>query len=294
MKINKLALAVVAGTLMTAAFATPSSAEAAVRDGNCDSGEFCLYYNSDHQGAISDFNTSIDDYGATQPECYEFKGSGAGAGLCVKNEAASVWNRASVPVTVYYNSGYSGAKQGISAGAKVNLNATLKNENASHKFGTNSTGNEKLSFGLYNLSGGAISCGFDGYVSTNGRHEGIDIDRGIGSPVRALVSGKVINVVNGVNGGALSTIAVYNATYNKTVIYLHTAPLPSVDEGDTVSRDQQIATESYRGIDSSSASHTHVEVRDGQRTSAAKSLNDYTLENDDPTAFWNARGYNVS
>lgn len=205
-----------------------------------------------------------------------------------------MWNRASVPVTVYYNSGYTGAKQGISAGAKVNLNATLKNESASHKFGTNSTGNEKLSFGLYNLSGGAITCGFDGYVNTPGRHEGIDIDRGIGSPVRALVSGKVINVVNGANGGSgLSTIAVYNATYDKTVIYLHSAPLSSVDVGDTVSRDQQIATEAWRGISSSSGSHTHVEVRDGQRTSAAKSVNDYTLENDDPTSFWNARGYNV-
>ena len=50
MKINKLALAVVAGTLMTAAFATPSSAQAASRDGVCDAGEFCYYYNSNHAG----------------------------------------------------------------------------------------------------------------------------------------------------------------------------------------------------------------------------------------------------
>ena len=121
--------------VVAALVVTAPAAQAAARDGICQSGEFCLYYNSDQAGSVSDFTTSIDDYGATQPECYEFKGAGAGQGLCVKNEAASVWNRTSGSVTVFYNSGYAGDSQTFAGGTKANLKATLKNENASHRFG---------------------------------------------------------------------------------------------------------------------------------------------------------------
>ncbi|WFF04630.1 peptidase inhibitor family I36 protein [Micromonospora sp. WMMD1076] len=117
--------------------ATPASA--ASRDGVCDSGEFCYYYNSNQAGSVSDFTTSIDDYGTTQPTCYEFKGAGNGKGLCVKNNAASVWNRTSKTVRVYYNSNFAGATQDFAAGAKGNLNATLKNNNASHDIGGGGT-----------------------------------------------------------------------------------------------------------------------------------------------------------
>jgi surface antigen len=113
--------------------ASGSPAFAAGRDGVCDSGEFCYYYNSDEAGSISDFTTSIGDYGTTQPSCYDFKGAGAGKGVCVKNNAASVWNRTSHTVRVYYNSNYGGSYQDFAAGAKGNLNSTLKNNNASHQ-----------------------------------------------------------------------------------------------------------------------------------------------------------------
>ncbi len=130
------------------AFASPASA--AARDGACNSGEFCYYFNSNNAGSISDFTDSIDDYGASQPTCYEFKGAGNGKGLCVKNNAASVWNRTGKTVRVYYNSNFAGAHQDFAPGAKANLNATLKNNNASHEIltsaptgcktdGTNST-----------------------------------------------------------------------------------------------------------------------------------------------------------
>ena len=111
----------------------PGSASAADRDGTCDSGEFCYYYNSNEAGSVSDFTDSVDDYGATQPTCYEFKGAGTGQGVCVKNNAASVWNRTSKTVRVYYNSNNAGASQDFAPGAKGNLNATLKNNNASHE-----------------------------------------------------------------------------------------------------------------------------------------------------------------
>ncbi|MBT2207771.1 MULTISPECIES: SpoIID/LytB domain-containing protein [Actinomadura] len=110
-----------------------ASASAAGRDGVCDDGEFCYYFNSDNQGSVSDFTGSVADYGTTQPTCYDFKGPGAGQGQCVKNAAASVWNRTGKIVRVYYNSDYDGNSQDFAAGAKGNLNSALKNQNASHQ-----------------------------------------------------------------------------------------------------------------------------------------------------------------
>jgi hypothetical protein len=109
-------------------------AAAAGRDGTCNSGEFCSYFNSGEAGSVSDFTDSLDDYGKTEPTCYDFKGAGNGKGVCVKNNAASVWNRSSKTVRVYFNSNYAGAHQDFAPGAKGNLNATLKNNNASHQF----------------------------------------------------------------------------------------------------------------------------------------------------------------
>src|SRR5262249_26305053 len=115
------ALALAAPILL---FTQPASAAAAVsRDGVCDSGEVCYYYNSNEAGSVSDFTGSVSDYGTTEPTCYDFKGPGAGQGTCIKNNAASVWNRSSQTVRVYFNTGYAGSYQDFAAGAKGNLNA---------------------------------------------------------------------------------------------------------------------------------------------------------------------------
>ncbi len=134
-----LTMAGVAIAVALPTLAVSSPASAASRDGVCNDSEFCYYYNSDEAGSISDFTGSIDDYGTTQPSCYDFKGAGNGKGLCVKNNAASVWNRSSKTVRVYYNSGFAGSHQDFAPGAKGNLNATLKNNNASHEFLTSSS-----------------------------------------------------------------------------------------------------------------------------------------------------------
>ena len=276
-----------AGVVATA----PHAGAATARNGVCETGEFCYSYNSGFAGSVSDFTASLGDYGTRTPSCYVFVGAGKGKGQCIKNNAASAWNRTSKPVHVYYNTGFGGASQKVAAGARVDLTGTLKNNNASHRIGT-PPASTKLSYGLYRASGGYISCAFDGYRTTPGRHEGIDIRRAYGSPVRALVTGTVISKVNGANGGGgLSTIAVYNASLDKTVVYLHSAPLSGLRVGQSVSVGQQIATEAYRGISSSSGYHTHVEMRPGKQYYAAKSVNDWTLSNPDPTSFWNARGY---
>ena len=121
-------------TVAASMMATATPAFAASRDGVCNTGDFCYYFNSGEAGSISDFTGSIADYGTTQPSCYDFKGAGNGKGKCVKNNAASVWNRSGKTVRVYFNSGYAGAFQDFKAGAKGNLSAALKNQNASHQF----------------------------------------------------------------------------------------------------------------------------------------------------------------
>lgn len=106
------------------------------RDGTCDPGEFCYYYNSNAAGSVSDFGgplRSLQNYGTSLPTCYVFKGSGNGKGRCIKNDAASVWNRTDRIVRVYFNSGYAGPSQDIGAGFRGNLSAKVKNNNASHK-----------------------------------------------------------------------------------------------------------------------------------------------------------------
>jgi murein DD-endopeptidase MepM/ murein hydrolase activator NlpD len=291
-KLHRFRTATAAVVAIGAALLIPASAaSAADRDGVCDNGEFCYYFNSDNEGSISDFTDSVDDYGTEQPSCYDFKGAGNGKGKCIKNQAASVWNRSGKTVRVYFNSNYAGSYQDFAAGAKGNLNATMKNNNASHQFSPSARTN--LSHALYNASGGSITCGFDGYTTTPGRHEGIDIARSVGSDVHALVAGTVIYVARGATGsGGLSTISVYNASLNKTVIYLHTAPKAAVSVGDAISRGEIIADESWHGVSSASAAHTHVEMRPGRQTHAAVSVGDPVLDNPDPTSFWNSQGYN--
>ncbi|WP_433330702.1 peptidase inhibitor family I36 protein [Spirillospora sp. CA-294931] len=293
-RLNRILPAATAAIAVGGAVATvlASPASAATRNGVCETGEFCYYYNSNNKGSVSDFTGSIGDYGTKQPSCYDFKSAGAGKGTCVKNHAASVWNRSGKTVRVYFNSNYGGRYQDFKAGAKGNLNSGLKNQNASHQFSPSSRKN--MSFSLYTISGGRITCGFDGYTSTPGRHEGIDIARGVGSDVHALVSGKVIYIARGATGsGGLSTISIYNASLNKTVIYLHSAPASSLRVGQQINKGQVIADESWRGVSSSSAAHTHVEMRPGRQTHAAKSVGDPHLQNPNPTKFWQSQGYNV-
>src|SRR5512139_1230396 len=137
-KVTTTAGAMMLGTTMVggALLATASPASAATRNGVCQTGEFCYYFNSNNKGSVSDFSGSVADYGTKQPSCYDFKGPGNGKGKCVKNQAASVWNRSSKTIRIYFNSNYKGAYQDVKAGGKVNLETGLKNQNASHKFMT--------------------------------------------------------------------------------------------------------------------------------------------------------------
>lgn len=130
----RAALSVIGVVLFAVAlFGVATPAHAAARDGFCNPGEFCFYYNSNLQGSVSDHVGSLANYGATQPTCYEFKSSGNGQGRCIKNDAASAWNRTGKFVRVYFNSNYGGVYHQIPPGQKVNLSPALKNNNASHR-----------------------------------------------------------------------------------------------------------------------------------------------------------------
>ncbi|GAB3659276.1 hypothetical protein GCM10027589_20310 [Actinocorallia lasiicapitis] len=120
------------------------------------------------------------------------------------------------------------------------------------------------------------------------------VTKAIGADVRALVAGEIIYINRGATGGSgLSTLSIYNASLNKTIVYLHSAPLGSLTVGQQISRGQVIADESWRGVSSSGGAHTHVEMRLGRQTHAAKSVGDSTLDNPNPNAFWVSQGYNV-
>lgn len=137
----------------------------------------------------------------------------------------------------------------------------------------------KLRYAVFNDSSARITCDFDGYVNTKGRHEGIDMVLYHKAPVYSAISGTVIRT-----GGDYNTVAIYDSTHDKTVIYLHFNSI-AVSNGRYVSKGSLIG---YQGSKGASASHVHLEVRNGRKTSVAKSVNDYTLDNPDPYSYWNS------
>ena len=122
------------GAVALLATAAPAAGAAVARNGICETDEFCLYYGPGETGSVSDFSGSIPNYGSTQPGCYEFKGPGAGQGLCVKNNARSAKNNTRrYVVKVYYNSRYGGSNVTYNPGGEGNL-GSLTRQNASHLF----------------------------------------------------------------------------------------------------------------------------------------------------------------
>jgi hypothetical protein len=133
MRIRKLiAATAVAGGALTAGLVTAAPASAAINY-DCGEGEVCLYYNSSSYG----YGAVYVQYDKVRDYAGRYFSSGrngsAGAGVEVKNHAAAVDSWISSNFRVYYNSGYSCAVacQTISPYATVDLNSTLKNNNAS-------------------------------------------------------------------------------------------------------------------------------------------------------------------
>ncbi|MFF1612286.1 peptidase inhibitor family I36 protein [Amycolatopsis sp. NPDC058278] len=130
-KVRKTAIGLVlvaAGlTAAPAAQATTASPEAPT----CTVAHFCFYFNSNYAGAYADY---LKSDGNLDNETFNKVGTtNRGLGEVVKNHAASVYNNWSYQATVYYNSGCNGsyASQSFAPYHSGNLNATMKNNNAS-------------------------------------------------------------------------------------------------------------------------------------------------------------------
>ncbi len=158
-KSGAIAAAATAAATMTLGFPGTASAATVYSSDQCSaSGNtrcIMLNYNSGNGGWLSACflsNTEIPDYSGRYAgdgihyyyvfDNYQIQYSlhygtsgcwgGNGSGQPVKNNAAAVGNNlTSCTAVIHYNSGYGGATDKFSAGHNGNLNATLKNDNAS-------------------------------------------------------------------------------------------------------------------------------------------------------------------
>jgi murein DD-endopeptidase MepM/ murein hydrolase activator NlpD len=90
----------------------------------------------------------------------------------------------------------------------------------------------------------------------SGIHEGLDFIAQRGQALHAVMDG----VVTRTGGDAENTLAIYNADYDVTVFYLHTAGI-KVSVGEAVRMGDPISKESNRG---SGSPYTHIELRGGK------------------------------
>ncbi|WP_380282626.1 peptidase inhibitor family I36 protein [Kitasatospora purpeofusca] len=104
---------IVAGIGIATSAVLASPASAASYDGFCDAsdgGEACLYYLSNFSGPIYD----------TLHSKYSYTGTFYGTETYINNEVASVWNRDTVNwLTLYDNTGYTGAKVAVAPGGYI-------------------------------------------------------------------------------------------------------------------------------------------------------------------------------
>lgn len=251
----------VAVMMMTTAVAVAAPAQAAARDGNCNKGEFCYNYNSNLGGSWSDFRSSLADYGTSQPNCYDFKGSGRGKGKCIKNDAGGYWNRTGKPVTVFYNTGFGGRSATLKAGTKGKLPASVYNNNASHKIGAFKgwaspvPSSAVITARQYYPSGGYHGAvdysGFSGKFSSacSGKVDRVDIDSRYPNSNAYRVSGSTnylwVNCGNGIRMGYAHFYAKDRPSWLKV--------------GARVSAGQKLIAVGNQG--NSSGKHLHFEVR---------------------------------
>lgn len=247
-----------------AGLATSTPAQAAARDGKCQSGEFCYNYNSDLGGSWSDFTSSVGNYGTSQPDCYEFKGAGAGKGTCIKNDAGGFWNRTGKKVTIFYNSGHAGKAVTVEPGQKGKLPAAVYNDNASHRIGGGggSTGwaspvpqsaviTARWTYPSGGHHGAVDYSGFSGKFSSacNGTIDKVDIDPTYPNSNAYGVSGSTnylwVNCGNGIRMG-------YAHFYERD------RPA-SLKKGAEVTAGQDLIKVGNQG--NSSGTHLHFEVR---------------------------------
>ncbi|MBR5301382.1 MAG: M23 family metallopeptidase [Clostridia bacterium] len=111
-----------------------------------------------------------------------------------------------------------------------------------------------------------------GRTGFTGVHEGIDFTNFPQAPLYAILGGEVTRA-----GDRNGTVAVYNAEYDVTVLYLHCEKI-DVRRGDVIEAGTYIAEEGKKG---SGGTYTHVEMRNGRHTTTNPYRNTI-LESDCP------------
>ncbi|WP_349867289.1 peptidase inhibitor family I36 protein [Leifsonia sp. WHRI 6310E] len=112
------------------------AANATPENGGVEVGEVGFYFSPNYANAVWDWNTTTGTFWAGDSFLFpfKFKGSGVGVGSVVRNNAASAWNRGGSTGRVYYSPSYAGVSQSIAQDAAVNLNDSLRNNNASWRW----------------------------------------------------------------------------------------------------------------------------------------------------------------
>ncbi len=133
----------------------------------------------------------------------------------------------------------------------------------------------KIAADLFKLPSGQINFDYNSWgkpwaeksgkcLGYDGGHSGLDMqtkDKSTNRPFYSLTNGTVINT-----GGTYNTIAVYDPSIDKTVIYLHASRI-SVRLNQTVSKGTQLGFQGDKGV--RGAYHVHLEVRPGKKTGPA-------------------------
>lgn len=114
-----------------------------------------------------------------------------------------------------------------------------------------------------------------GHVGFSGIHEGIDFVNYEGAPLYAILGGRVTR-----GADRDGTVAIYNAEYDCTLLYLH-CEKSQVRRGDIVEAGDLVA---YEGNTNSGSPYTHVEFRYGEHQTANPYRN-ILLQSDCPYAF---------
>lgn len=249
-------LAVAAGLVSTA-----PTASAAARNGVCESGEFCLYYNSGTAGSLVDLVNSQRDYG-TGSGCVAFVSSGSGRGQCVKNNTASVYNRTGKLVSVFYNSDFGGVYDVIPNGARVDLNANVKNNNASQIVGDASL-RFPLAVSQATIKNQSPAWCWDSKSNCHHDYNAADIFAPTGTAVVSPVSGTVKTVRGGSEtSGATATV---KDAFGRLWFFQHmdNSPGPVVSVGQHVDKGDRIGTVGTRAHAMGTDPHLHIDMRVG-------------------------------
>ncbi|THA72811.1 hypothetical protein E6P78_01335 [Streptomyces sp. A0958] len=126
-RLTGVALAATAVTGLTLTTAGPASA-ATNKNGNVESGEFGLYYNSNYAGCVFDLLNSDGNFSGDYFRSSTSSQTCPGQGQSTDNNTASYWNRDVTAWEVYTKAGRAGIEGYLPLGYYGNASVTFKNE----------------------------------------------------------------------------------------------------------------------------------------------------------------------